>query len=401
MTKINWALVILILGAIIQLFVGWNSSTIATVIVAAGLIIGVLTMIRITINGVNDKGKGAIMLMTIILGILLVFGLSAAGLVKESAQVASLSTTETGIQAQVGAEGNAVLKLNARNGTGGTYISTGTVYALKPGVVSDRYNLMKKIYDGDLFSLTPNSMTLSSGVYSINGYSARIGDQVTFAGYYDSSPAAAENVSFVKTATITGITAGSNPEWMLSDAQLVWYDYPTLAFYDPTETARTVYTEDEDASVQKTLSFDMFPTNNGEQWTDASIWVESPSANIAAITHVKVTGVDMNGASYVYDYGMPYEISSADNLFKATPALTTSTNKMYYIGKIADSVRTSTTQKGKVHFEVTYDHPASGSVNFYFKAVQNTNALTTTGHYQSPATNLNLNATTTGTDGWT
>jgi len=255
---------------------------------------------------------------------------------------------------------------------------------------------MKKIYDGATADLIPGTMSVSSGTYTRSGYNARIGDVVVFAGYDDSTPAAAEVISFVKTATITGITAGSTPEYMLSDSTNIWSTYPTLLFYDSSDAAKTVYVEDEDVAIEKTFTVYMFPTNNGEAWTDAALWIESPESSIANIKRVRITSTQ--GA---VDFGMPYEISSTEAKFKAQPALTTTTNKMYYVGAIPDVIRTSTSQKAKVTFEVTYDHPASTVVN-YLKVTQNTNALTSAGgHFDSPAVpGFTLNMTAAGTDAW-
>ncbi len=311
----------------------------------------------------------------------------------------SSSTTEQ-VATQPGAKA-AILKLNVKNGTGVTYSGAGTVYALHPGVVNNRNDLMKMIQEGRTGDLTPNSMTLASGVLSFNGYSGKIGDTVTFAGYHDATPGAGENVSFVITSKITGLSAGSTPEWMISDPQYVWYNYPTLLYYNYADTAVTQYHEAEASAVEKTLTFSMYPTNNGERWTDAMLWVEAPESSIAAIKQVKIT--PETGTPVTYS-GVPQEVTSGENLFRAVPAVTNGTNKVFKVGAFpADGlVRTSSTQKGRQTVEVTYDHPASGDVYFYFKTTSNSNALTSTGgHFDSPATNMLLMMNTTGTDAWT
>jgi hypothetical protein len=314
----------------------------------------------------------------------------------------NLLSVESGqVNTPAGATASAVLKLNVKGSIAETYAGSGTIYALHPGVVSNRNDLMKMVQEGKTADLAPNSMSLSGGVYSYNGFSGKIGDVVTFGGYADSTPGAAENRSFVATATITGLTAGSTPEWMISNPQYVWYNYATLLYYNYADAAVTVYTEDENAAIEKTLTFSMFPTNNGEGWNDAMLWVESPAANIAAIKSVTITPENGNAVTYS---GVPQEVTTSENLFRAVPALTTSTNKVYKIGAFPSDglVRTSTSQKGRQTIQVTYDHPASGSVNFYFKTTQNSNALTSAGgHYDSPSTNLNLNATADGSDAWT
>jgi hypothetical protein len=395
--KLNWALIILVAGILVQLFMGWSSSTYTMILVGAGILLAVLTVMKITIDGVNSRGKGQIVLASIVLIVLILFGVNASW-IKLPSVTPTASIVEPSVGAGTGATYSAVLNLQMKDQVGSTYAGSGTVYALPTGVVTDRNDLMKKLYDGETALLTPKSMTLTSGVMSYSGFNAKIGDTVYFAGYRDTTPGAAENVSFVKTAKITGITAGSTPEFMLDDSSFVWYNYPTLLFYDPTDTARTIYVEDEDSAIEKTLTFYVFPTNNGEKWIDANLWLESPSSSIAAIKRIKMTAQDGTTVTY----GMPQELTTSDSAYRATPALTTSTDTMYSVGKFPqDSVRTSTTQKAKYTVEATYDHPASGSVLLYFKVTQNTNALTSAGgHYDSPSTNLNLNMTAIGTDGW-
>lgn len=370
----------------------FGGTTLAVIALIATLLI-LLKVVKL-----DSKPSGALMLIAAI-GVVITGGLIPAEYGSSTSATISTPTVITnGVVSQPGQEGTAVLKLNVKDQLGATYAGTGTVYALKSGIVTDRNDLMQKIYDGNTASITPNTMTLTSGVEQFNGFSGKIGDQVVFAGYKDSTPGAAENVSFVKTVTITGITAGSTPEWMLSDAQFVWYNYPTLLFYNQ-GTARTIYEDDEDTAIEKSITFDVYPTNNGEQYIDTALWLESPEANIAAIKKVEVVAPDGSKVSY----GMPQEVTSTENKFRAKPALTTSTNKMYYVGALpVDAVRTSTTEKGKYSITVTYDHPASSYVNMYFKITSNTNALTSTGgHIDTPSTNLNLNMSSAGTDGWT
>jgi len=319
-----------------------------------------------------------------------------SGYMPEAPAASTYITTLDSVQP--GQQANAILKLNVKDQDAGTYAGSGIIYALKSGIISDRNDLMKKVAEGDTALLAPNSMTLASGVYSFNGFSGRVGDVITYAGYLDATPAVAENVSFVKTVTLTGITGGSTPEWMTSDAQYVWYNYPTLLFYNQ-GTAVTVYKDTEAAAIEKSLSFDVYPSIDGEQYIDSYLWLEAPEANIAAMKDFEITAPDGTKVSY----GMPQEVTSVENMFRAKPALTTSTDKMYLVGKLpVDSVRTSTTEKAKYSITATYDHPASNNVLVYFKITSNTNALTTAGgHIDTPSTNLQLNMTDGGSDGWT
>ena len=363
------------------------------------LALSVIALVLMIIGIVKFEGRPSNIVSIIALLAIVVFSgviPSTWGEEVTTVPIPTASFVESPIQVQEGAVGSASLKLYVKN-IAGTYDGTSTIYAIKPGIVTDRNELMKLIYDGKTSDLIPGTMSQSGGTYTLNGYNARIGDTVMFAGYEDSAPAATDNVSFVKMATITGITAGSTPEYMISDSSYIWYNYPTLLFYDSSDAAKTVYKEGEGTAIEKTFTVYMFPTNNGETWKDAALWIESPESSIANIKRVRITSTQ--GA---VDFGMPYEISSVETKFKAQPALTTTTNKMYYVGEIPDVVRTSTSQKAKVTFEVTYDHPASGDVLNYLKVTQNTNALTSAGgHFDSPAVpGFTLNMTATGTDAW-
>ena len=361
------------------------------------LALSVIALVLMIIGIVKFEGRPSNIVSIIALLAIVVFSGVIPSTWGEQVTVPTASIVESPIQVQEGAVGSASLKLYVKN-IGGTYNGAGTIYAVKPGIVTDRNDLMKLIYDGKTSDLIPGTMSQSGGTYTLNGYNARIGDTVMFAGYQDSAPAATDNVSFVKMATISGITAGSTPEYMLSDSSYIWYNYPTLLFYDSSDAAKTIYKEIETVAIEKTFTVYMFPTNNGETWKDAALWIESPESSIANIKRVRITSTQ--GA---VDFGMPYEISSTEAKFKAQPALTTSTNKMYYVGAIPDVVRTSTTQKAKVTIEVTYDHPATAtSVLNYLKVTQNTNALTSAGgHFDSPAVpGFTLNMSSTDSDAW-
>lgn len=402
--KIGISTILAAIGLILVFLGFFSQSGIAPLAIGLIVLLGILDIVGILhIGKVESKGtrylNGALTVITLLMI------LNGAGYLAGATSSTNMLAIDQQPQTLDGATQSATLKLNMRNLIGATYAGSGVVYALHPGVVTDRNDFMKKIADGNTADIAPNSMTLSSGVFSLAGYAGKIGDTVTFAGYLDSTPAAAEEKSFVFTATLTGMTAGSTPEWMISKPTYVWYEYPTLLYYNYADTAVTVYTEDEDVAIEKTLSFSMFPTNNGEQWVDADLWVEAPAASIGAIKSITIT--PDNGQAVTYS-GIPAEVTSGENLFRAVPALTTATDTMYHVGKFPNSdadgglVRTSTNQKGRMSVTVTYDHPASGDILFYFKTTQNSNALTSTGgHYDSPATNLMLNMTTDGTDAWT
>ncbi len=381
----------MLIGAAIVLAVAFlfNQPYIALGILGAALVIPKLKMTL----GMN-------MTTVVIVALVVVMGANIGGLYSSTigtlgtGQVASIGMPAYEGQPSVGQLQSATLKLNVKHQDGTTYAGSGIIYALKSGIVSDRYSLMKMLYDGKTSDLTPNTMTLASGVESYPGFAGRVGDQITLAGYKDTTPAAAENVSFIKTVMLTGITGGSTPEWMISEPQFVWHNYPTLLFYDSTDTARTRYNESEATAVEKTFTLYMFPTNDGEQWINSALYIEAPSSNAGAFKTIKIADQDGKSVEYT-SLQSTGQMSSSDPRFIAAPSLTTSTDTMYFVGKFpSDEIRTSSTQKAKMTLTVTYDHPASGSVDTYFKVVSNADALTSSGgHFDSPSTNMKFNMT--------
>ncbi len=404
MTGKTGTITLVAIGVVILALLGINPTIGGIGIVTIGLILVGLEILGILknipgLNALSGHAERGTLILLLVVGLLLGGYLGSVALDTGSAPELSASGFDQPITAS-GAEQSAILKLNVKNQNGGTYAGSGVVYALHSGVVNNRNDLMKLVQEGKTGDLAPNTMTLSSGVYSYNGFNGKIGDTVTFAGYLDSTPAAAENVSFVATAQITGVTAGSTPEWMISNPQYVWYNYPTLLFYNYADTSVSQYNESESSAVEKVFTFSMYPSINGEGWNDAILWVEAPAANIAAIKQIKIT--PEIGTAVTYS-GVPQEVTSSENIFRAVPALTTATDTVYKVGAFPQDglLRTSSTQKGRQTIEVTYDHPASGNVLFYFKVTQNSNALTSAGgHFDSPATALQLNMTDNGSDLW-
>lgn len=401
--KIGISTILAAIGLALVSFGFYNQPGIAPLAIGLLVLIGILDIFGILHLG-KLESKGTRLFNGLLTGLTLLLILNSSGYIGSDTTSNPLSVPSSfgtePVQAQ-GATASAILKLNMKDMIGGVYAGSGTVYAPPAGTVTNRNDLMKMIQDGKTAQLTPYTMTLTSGVFSYNGYPAKIGDTVTFAGYQDGTPGAAENVSFVMTTQITGLTAGSTPEWMVSTPQYVWYNYPTLLYYNYADTAVTSYNETEASAIEKAFTFSMFPSINGQEWIDAYLWIEAPAASIGAIKNIKITSSDGQNVEYA---GIPAEVTSAENLFRAAPALTTSTDTMYLVGKFPSDgmVRTSSSQKAKQTVEVTYDHPASGSVKFYFKTTQNTNALTSTGgHFDSPATNLLLDMNATGADAWT
>ncbi|MDD3840110.1 MAG: hypothetical protein PHP06_05995 [Clostridia bacterium] len=397
--KISLNTILQVIGLILIILGFSTAAGIAPLVIGLILLIGGLDVFGILRIGKVEE-KGTRILNGLIWGLALILAVNASGILGLPVQELKVPTNQQDQQAALQGT-SATLKLNVKNAVGGTYASTGTIYALH-NEVSDRNDFMKLIQEGKIGEIAPYTMSLTTGVYSLAGYTGKVGDIVTFAGYQDNTPGAAENVSFVMTAKLTGLeNSDSGNAWTISNPVKVWYNYPTLLYYNYADTAVTSYLESEASSVEKSVTFDMFPTNNGEQWTDSVLWLEAPQSNIGAIKTITIT--PETGTAVTYS-GIPQEVVSSENLFRAVPALTTSTDKMYKVGAFPAEglLRTSTTAKGRMSVKVTYDHPASGSVLFYFKTTQNSNALTSAGgHYDSPATNFMLNMSVVGTDAWT
>lgn len=407
--------VIMALVGVNPLLGGIGALTIILAIVGLELV-GVLKQIPVlqTLSGRQPKGTLAIMFVAIlVLGGFL--GSIAIGNVAKTASIPDYSNygqpddqISTAPSAQVM---NANFKFYPANATGSAYAGSGVVYVLDPLLVPDRFTLMKTVADGKTASLTyggaqASPISVSSGLFQKNQLSGKVNDQVELCGYQDSSPAAGESVSFCKTATLTGITAGSDPIWMWAFADTgsvdySWRNYATTAYYDATEAARTGYKETEASAIEKTLTFSVMPTNNGEVITDAALYLEGPASNAGAIKSIKITGPTGQIVTYTA-LANTGTMSSGAPEFIASPALTTSTDTMYFIGRFPeDGVRTSTSDKAKFTIETVYDHPASGNVNFYFKAVQNVDAKSVSGgHFDFGGTSLNLNMTDAGSDAW-
>lgn len=414
MTSNNYSptLILLILAAVAQIIAGWNYNGLTTLLVVVAMILGITNFFKFGISG--DSGhRGKIVVMTMVTGAIVLFGVSLAGIAAQAPTGAIQNTFEQTPANPIGTTYTAKFSAYPSAANGGTYTGSGLVYILDPTVASDRYSFMKIIADGNTGKLLApggvapaSSISVSSGAFTKTQLTAKTGSNVLMCGYLDSTPAQAENTSFCNVVTLNGITGGSTPEWMWSFAdgstEYSWRNYATLLWYDSSDAARTAYLESEAASIEKTFTVYVFPTNNGEQVTDASLYFEAPSSNAGAVKRITIR--PPSGESVVYTaLQSTGQMSSNDPRFIAAPALTTSTDTMYYIGNFpGDAIRASATEKAKFTIELVYDHPASGDVATYLKAVQNANAKTVSGgHFDSPTSGFTLNMNATGTDAWT
>jgi hypothetical protein len=412
-------LILLILAAAAQILAGWNYNGITTILVVVAMILGVANLFKIGISG--DSGhRGQIVAMTFITGAVVLFGVSMAGLATQATtasitdQYSALSNQNTNPAAAIGGETYTAKFVSYPSGpTGGTYAGSGVVYLLDPSVASDRYSFMKILADGNTGKLLApggvapaSSISVSSGAFTKTQLTAKVNSNIMMCGYLDTTPAQGENTSFCQQITLNGITGGSTPEWMWSFAdgstEYAWRNYATLLWYDSSDAARTIYTETEAVSIEKTFTVYTFPTNDGEKGTDTSLYFEAPSSNAGAIKRITIRPPTGEAVTYTALQSTG-QMSSNDPRFIAAPALTTSTDTMYYIGPFpGDAIRASASEKAKYTIEMVYDHPASGSVLTYLKTVQNANAKTVSGgHFDSPTSGFQLNMTATGTDAWT
>ena len=423
-TKYSPTLILLLIGVVIQLAAGWDTFSLGTAVIGIAIILGVLNFFKIGISG--DSGhRGHILLLTVVLGILIIFGVTLGGLIPKTTGTPALtipSKVNEPASLPAAASGQSITAkyiFYPSGQNGGTYGGSGIVYLLAPTLsdgtaLNDRYDFMKVLADGNtgLF-LAPDgktqasSISVSSNAYTKNYFAGKVGDSFKMCGYLDNTPANAENVSWCKTVQLTGITAGSTPEWMYTldgaGTDFMWRNYAALDWYDSSDTSRTIYAEAESSAIQRTFTLYAHPGVNGQQvGDDTTLYIETPSSNAGSFKKVKITSP--NGKSVEYTaFQSTSTMSSGDPRFIAAPALTNSTHTSYYAGTVPEAaVRTSTSSIGKYTIEVTYDHPASNSVLTYLKLVQNAKAKTVTGgHFDDPASGFLLWMNATGSDTWT
>lgn len=428
--KINFNTILQVFGLILAGAGFATASGIAPLAIGLILLLGGLSVFGIL--RMRNEQRGTTTINGLIWGITLLLALNSTGYLGSSSMSSQVDQAQSSLSVPFqqnsntnvvqanGATASAKWVFYPSNAIGGTYASTGAIYLLdssfnKGTDEASRYNFMKLLNDGKTGELKApggtaqaTSMTVSAGAFTKNQLSAQVGQQAVLCGYVDATPAAAENVSFCKPVTLSSVTGGSTPEWMWTFADggsdLAWRSYATTAWYNYADTAVTGYVETEPSTIEKTFQFSTFPTNNGETIKDAALYIESPSSTAGAITKVKVTSPGGKTVDYTALQSTG-QMSSSDPRFTAAPALTTSTDVMYFVGNFPmdtpEAIRTSTTDKSKYNIEVTYNHPATAANTVIFKAVQNSGALSSAGGHFDFGTVLSLNMTNTGTDAWT
>lgn len=414
--KIGLATILFLIGAALVYFGYWQQGGIAVLAILTLVVLGVLAIFNIVHIGKAPEG-GTKVLNALITIVTIIMVANAGGYLGQSNAKAldtsganAVNEKHISSPAAGGEEMQAIFNFypgsfdNSPSGFGGG----GIVYLMDSGIVGDRNDFMKVFADGKQNTLTLNGqtarpLTFSSGDFTYQQLTGKKDKSYTLCGYQDTTPAAGENVSWCKTIKLTGITGGSTPAWMYSGGDFVWREYASAKFYDDSDTYRTVKLENQATAIEKHLQTYVFPANNGEQITDAYLYLEMPSANAGAISEVKITNMQTKEDADYTTITPISQLSTSDPAFLAAPTLTTGSNTMYVVGKFpGNTIRTSTSDLGKFFIDVRYTHPATEtSVLAYFKGVQNFGAKTLANGHFDFADKLTLNMSTSGTTGWT
>lgn len=247
---------------------------------------------------------------------------------------------------------------------------------------------------------TATPETVSSGKFTWDDQTARVGDQFVIFGFDDSTPAAADYETFFTIITINGY----NPDlgtFQISPNRYQLYTFGAVDSYNFAATDITGYQEDEDAAKSgMTIDFDLYADADNNISKDMGIYIELPSAMQSSINKITVS----TDAGKFAEYSSFLDTSNMDTsnvIFESAPSKQTAGNNLYYIGMVPDSLRTSSTAKEEINVEVDYDHLGTGSNLCYLYAVQLVNGGSDI-HFDiaaNPA--FMLNATADGTDGWT
>lgn len=421
MAKLNWT-TLLVGAAFVLAFLGYASASgIAPYIIGIGFVVGLLGALNIYHLGTYSKSNHNLTLVLTALTAIVVLapGLQMSGImsgISSAPQTLSLDTPgNEQVQTTEGSTMQAALKFYPTDAVGNTYAGTGVVYALDPSAAADRFDFMKILADGQNSKLVRNGAqaspkSVSSGVFTWNNFQGKIGEDVELCGYLDTAPAAGDNVSWCKTIKLTGITAGSTPEWMFSGGDFNWRRYATTAtWYDSSDIGRSRYIDMSSSAVEHTVRAYIFPGNNGEGVYNAALYIQSPAANAGAVKDVTIKGP--TGASVVYtSLQSTATMSSTDPRFIAAPAVNTSAggaagDTQYYVGAFPEeAVKLGSSGVDKAVYEVAlrYDHPASGDVEMFLSAVQNADAKTVSGGHFDFGQDLviNMTANTDAVTGW-
>jgi len=359
-----------------------------------GQVIAGLAFVGIAVSIIKNTQVPKIFAVVGIIAVVLISGVIGTVLPSGGITVptASVSTTQQ-VTASAGQDVTAILNIISKADQGGVFVGTGPLYAIAPSdpaysLVNNRYDLMKLASQNKLTALQGKTLTLTTGTHSNTGFNAKIGDKIKVFGYQDATPAAAENVSWYKEITLTGLTSGSTPAWMTSDGTVKWGSYAQMISVNPTTDGASngIFKNSTVAQSGKSFEYQLRPVVDGQHIENAAIYVQASDTASAYITSIKVTAP--NGVTSEVT-GLQ-EVTTGSDLFNARPGVNSSasyggaaTDNIYFGGYLPDGgnegIRSGTTQPGAYTVKVTYDHPASGNVSMLIHAIQNVGALTTTG----------------------
>lgn len=289
---------------------------------------------------------------------------------------------------------------NFADGDYNFYLLDYTEYADK-----SKYEIMQTVVDSGVSALkapgggTPSASSTTDGAIERVDMNAQIGQRFVLFGYNSESPSAGDHEVIKESFTIKNYNENLGT-FTVSPNRFQLYKYGAVDTYNFAESDISGYVESESSSVEKTISFDMYPQSNYRIGDDMGMYVELPDELQGDIDSIAVTTEDGTKEEFT-NYKDISNMDTSDPVYESAPDKQNSDNAMYYVGELPDIKRTSDTNKDPINVKVTYTHPGSGTNNAYFYGVQ----LLTGGqdlHFdiaQNPA--FNLNATTAGSDGWT
>lgn len=227
----------------------------------------------------------------------------------------------------------------------------------------------------------PQALTPSSGSWS-STITGKIGDKVLVYTYQDTTPASAENVSTVEIVSLidfyreTGVWVGQNEEgkdsWPLRN-------YASYAAYDGTDTAKINYTygDGNTADTDKVITWYTRASVQGQKCVDCGIYMEAPSNFTSRFKYLKLTDNFGNSVKFDSIAGKAENFLGPVNIASTLlPSVNTSSDYMYYIGQIPDTLVTEYTSAdaNRVTWELKFDTDAT---DYYvrFWTVENSGAL--------------------------
>ncbi len=199
----------------------------------------------------------------------------------------------------------------------------------------------------------------------------------------------------------TKLTGLDTPLWGytldgITTTNLQIYNLSTLNWVNPQVKLPITTWKDYKATATagQSMTVKLNATTVGQMTRDMGLFIETPSNTI--ITRVDIMDMD-SGKSATYQSG-DFEATQYASGWKSksAPALTTSTNTMWFVGFMpGDNLYKSTTYSNGYQVTVFYDHPGTAPSSLcYLWGVENVQSTTTTsGHSDSPTGKLTMNLT--------